>query len=110
MLGPAFHISSKKTTSAVGKYPSVILTYLSSSFRAEMDTGPNISSGVLKRDIRYSKERPFRKADFSLLATMLFAVPGGPSRKILSPATAAKRDRESTCSFSKIPFPKTSNN
>ena len=60
-----------------------------------------------------AKARPWIKRmviPYALSAIILFAVPGGPSRKILSPATAAKRDRESTCSFSKSPFPKASNN
>jgi hypothetical protein len=46
-----------------------------------MDTGPKISSGVLNRFIRYSNERPSRKANLSLRAMRLLATPGGPSRK-----------------------------
>ena len=65
-----------------------------------METGPKISSGVLKRDIRYSKEHPPSKAIFSLRATMLFPTPGGPSRKTPSPATAANKDKAITWSFS----------
>ena len=98
--GPAFHISSRKTTSAVGRKPSTTRSYLSSFFKREIDTGPNISSGVLKRDIRYSNDFPPRKISFNLLATRLFAVPGGPNKNILSPATAHSNDIAKMCCFS----------
>lgn len=85
MLGLAFHISSRNTMVEVGKKPSTTRSYLSSFFSSEIDTGPNISSGVLKRDIRYSNATPSLKASFRRRATKLFAVPGGPSRNMLSP-------------------------
>ena len=103
MAGPAFHISSRKTIDAVGKYPCVIRSYVSSSFNFEMDTGPNISSGVLKRDIRYSKASASLNASLSLRATKLLATPGGPNRKILSPAMADNRESAMVCSFSNTP-------
>ena len=100
MAGPAFQISSRNTTSAVGRYPSTIRSYVSSSFSFEMDTGPKISSGVLNLDIRYSKALAPRKASFRRRATILLATPGGPSRKMLSPAMADSSERAMTCSFS----------
>ena len=103
MAGPAFHISSRKTIDAVGKYPFVIRSYVSSSFNFEMETGPNISSGVLKRDIRYSKASASLNASLSLRATKLLATPGGPSRKILSLAMADNRESAMVCSFSNTP-------
>ena len=103
IAGPAFHISSRKTIDAVGKYPFVIRSYVSSSFNFEMETGPNISSGVLKRDIRYSKASASLKASLSLRATKLLATPGGPNRKILSPAMADNRESAMVCSFSNTP-------
>ena len=65
-----------------------------------MLTGPNISSGVLKRDIRYSNDRASLNASFSLLATIDLATPGGPSNITLSPASAAISESESSVSFS----------
>ena len=67
-------------------------SYLSSSFNLEIDTGPNISSGVLKRDIRYSKAVLWSKASFKRLAIRLLATPGGPRKKILSPEIAESSD------------------
>lgn len=100
MEGPAFHISSKNTMSAWGRYPSVKRSYLSSFFNLEMETGPNISSGVENRDMRYSNALASLKTIFSRLATILLAVPGGPNRKMLSPAMAARSARLIMCSFS----------
>ena len=102
IAGPAFHISSRNTTSELGKYPSVARSYISLFFSREIDTGPNISSGVENLDMRYSNDRALRNALFSLRATMLFATPGGPRRIILSPAIAARRDRLISESFSYI--------
>ena len=65
-----------------------------------MLTGPKISSGVENLDIRYSNEAALRKAIFSLLATIDFATPGGPSSMMLSPARAASSDRLISVSFS----------
>jgi hypothetical protein len=68
-----------------------------------MDTGPKISSGVLKRDIRYSKLRFSQNTSFSLRATKLLAVPGGPNKKMLSPAILHSNASERMCSFSYTP-------
>ena len=100
IAGPAFHISSRKTTSAVGKYPSVTHSYLSDSLRRLILTGPNISSGVEKRDIRYSKASALTKASFNRRATMDLATPGGPRSRMLSPARAASKDKLISVSFS----------
>ena len=104
IAGPAFHISSRNTTSAVGRYPSMLRSYLSESFNLLILTGPNISSGVEKRDIRYSNDFASLNADFNRLATIDFATPGGPSRMMLSPASAARRDKANSVSFSYIPL------
>ena len=104
MAGPAFHISSRKTTSAVGRYPFTACSYLSDSFKRLMLTGPNISSGVEKRDIRYSNALASTKALFNRRATIDFATPGGPSNKILSPAKAASKDKPISASFSYTPL------
>ena len=103
MAGPAFHISSRRTIVAVGKYPFVMRSYVSSSFNLDMETGPNISSGVLKRDIRYAKASASLKASLSLRASRLLATPGGPYRKMLSPAIADSRESAMVCSFSNTP-------
>ena len=79
-------------------------SYLSDDFSSAIDTGPKISSGVENRDIRYSKLLAFLNAAFSLLATIDFATPGGPSMMMLSPATAASSDRATSVSFSYIPL------
>ena len=47
MAGPAFHISSRNTTLAVGRYPSMARSYLSNSLSRLILIGPNISSGAL---------------------------------------------------------------
>ena len=65
-----------------------------------MLTGPKISSGVENRDIRYSNDRAPLKAHFSRLATIDLATPGGPSRIMLSPASAAHRASAISLSFS----------
>ena len=39
-------------------------------------------------------------AVFNCRATILFATPGGPSRMILSPARAARSDKDISVSFS----------
>ena len=65
-----------------------------------METGPKISSGVLNLDIKYSKALACLNANFNLRATILFATPGGPNKKILSPAMAESNDKAMTCSFS----------
>ena len=44
---------------------------MSCSFNLEIETGPNISSGVLKRDIRYSNELPCPNIIFSRRAIIL---------------------------------------
>ena len=98
------HISSRNTTSAVGRYPSTARSYLSDSFRRLMLTGPKISSGVEKRDIRYSNALASTKALFNRRATIDFATPGGPSNKILSPAKAASKDKPISASFSYTPL------
>ena len=49
---PAFHISSKKTTSDSGKYPLVNRIYCPLSFNSCIDKGPKTSSGVEKRVIK----------------------------------------------------------
>ena len=69
-----------------------------------MLTGPKISSGVLKRDIRYSKDRASLNADFNRRATIDLATPGGPRRMMLSPASAASKAIASSVSFSYIPL------
>ena len=53
--------------------------------------------------MRYSKAFPSRKISFSRLATRLLAVPGGPNKKKLSPATAQSNDIARMCCFSYIP-------
>ena len=100
IAGPAFHISSRNTTSAVGRYPSMLRSYLSESFNLLILTGPKISSGVENLDIRYSNDFASLNANFSRLATIDFATPGGPSNMMLSPASAARRDKASSVSFS----------
>ena len=108
--GLAFHISSRNTMVAVGRNPSTTRSYLSSFLSMDIDTGPKISSGVLKRDMRYSKAFPSLNASFRRRATKLFAVPGGPSRKILSPAMALSNDMAMICSFSYTPCESTFSN
>ena len=100
MAGPAFHISSRNTTLAVGRYPSTARSYLSNSFRRLMLMGPNISSGVEKRDIRYSKAFASLNAAFRRRATIDLATPGGPNKRTLSPASAANNDKPNSVSFS----------
>ena len=100
MAGPAFHISSRNTTSAVGRNPSVALSYTSSDLSLAMLTGPNISSGVENLDIKYSNDVAPPKAFFSRRATIDFATPGGPSNKMLSPANAANSARAISVFFS----------
>lgn len=65
-----------------------------------MLTGPNISSGVEKRDIRYSNARALANTSFKRLATIDLATPGGPSNKMLSPASEANRESAISFSFS----------
>ena len=79
-------------------------SYLSDDFSSEIDTGPKISSGVEKRDIRYSKLLALLKAAFSRLATIDFAIPGGPRMIMLSPAMAANSANAISVSFSYIPL------
>jgi hypothetical protein len=50
--------------------------------------------------MRYSNELEFLNADFSRLAIIDFATPGGPSKIILSPASAANIESDSSLSFS----------
>src|SRR5574344_1123914 len=69
-----------------------------------MLTGPKISSGVEKRDIRYSKLCASLKANFNRRAIILLATPGGPNKMILSPAKAANKARAISDSFSYIPL------
>ena len=76
---------------------------MSCSFNLEIETGPNISSGVLKRDIKYSNELPCLNIIFSRRAIILFAVPGGPNKNILSPAKVLSKAKDIICSFSKSP-------
>ena len=65
-----------------------------------MLTGPNISSGVEKRDMRYSKAEALAKASLSRRAIIDLATPGGPSSRMLSPANEASRARAISFSFS----------
>lgn len=58
-----------------------------------METGPNISSGVLNLDIRYSNALFSLNAYLSLRATKLLATPGGPNRKILSPGNGCQKGK-----------------
>lgn len=61
---------------------------------------------ILKRFwfyIRYSNALFSLNAYFSFRATKLLATPGGPNRKILSPAMAANKERAMVCSFSNTP-------
>ena len=55
-----------------------------------MDSGPKIS-GVEKRVIKYSNALACLNASFILLAIKLLAIPGGPSKKTLSPLRAASK-------------------
>ena len=104
MAGPAFQISSRKTTSALGRYPSVIRSYCSLSLSLAILTGPNTSSGVEKRDIRYSKELASLNTFLIERAIMDFATPGGPRMSMLSPAIAANRASLSSHSLSYTPL------
>ncbi len=65
--------------------------------------GPNISSGVENRDMRYSKDAAPLKASFNRRATIDFATPGGPNNNMLSPARAAKSARAVSVFFSYMP-------
>lgn len=75
-------------------------SYLSFSFNRDMLTGPNISSGVENRDMRYSNDRAPEKAEVSRCATIDLAIPGGPNKIILSPAIAASNAILISVSFS----------
>ena len=100
IAGPAFHISSRNTISADGRYPSITRSYTSSVFRRLILTGPKISSGVENLDMRYSKHEAPTKASFNLRATIDFAIPGGPNKAMFSPAIAASRPSLISNSFS----------
>ena len=104
MAGPAFQISSRKTTSALGRYPSVIRSYCSESLSLAILTGPNTSSGVENLDIRYSNELASLKTFLMERAIMDLATPGGPRIRILSPAIAASRANLSSHSLSYTPL------
>ena len=104
IAGPAFHISSRKTTSAVGKYPSIILSYVSWSLSLLILTGPKISSGVENLLMRYSNPVLFLKAILSRLAIMLLPTPGNPKRNIDSPANELSSDRAIVSSRSNAPL------
>ena len=103
MAGPAFQISSRNTMLAPGRYLSVRRSYLSSSLSFLILIGPKISSGVLNLLIKYSKLTPSRKAYLRRRAIKLLPTPGGPSRKMLSPATAVNNARRTASSRSYRP-------
>mmetsp|Transcript_8904 Transcript_8904/g.20195 ORF Transcript_8904/g.20195 Transcript_8904/m.20195 type:complete len:268 (+) Transcript_8904:780-1583(+) len=97
----ALKISSTNATSAVGRYPSVCRTYLSFS-SPDMERGPNSSSGTENRVSSLSKNRPWHTS-LSLRASSLLAVPGGPSRRRCSPASAASSMSLTSVSLSRSP-------
>ena len=68
----------------------------------DLPSNENVENSVaVNRDIRYSNAEALRNASFSRRPTILLATPGGPKRKMLSPATAESRARATICSFSK---------
>jgi hypothetical protein len=100
----ALKISSRKTSSASTSFPAVMRRY-SSRFSPATDTGPNNSSGVVKRVIRYAKLRspapfcgPMRSA--RLVTNADFAVPGGPRTTRCCRASNATREARMTSSRS----------
>mmetsp|Transcript_7342 Transcript_7342/g.26747 ORF Transcript_7342/g.26747 Transcript_7342/m.26747 type:complete len:302 (+) Transcript_7342:637-1542(+) len=81
----ALNTSSKNATTASGRYPSTLRVNLSfsSSFR---DRGPKSSSGTEKRVKSLSKNLPLQ-IFAKRRASKLFAVPGGPTKRMCSPAS-----------------------
>jgi hypothetical protein len=92
----ALKLSLCKTSSASTSFPALIRPY-SSRFSPATDTGPNNSSGAVKRVIKYAK-LPFCGP---MLAARLvtgadFAVPGGPRTTMRRRASIAASGRRLT--------------
>ena len=100
MAGPAFHISIQEYYTCRRRYPSMARSYLSNSLSRLILIGPNISSGVEKRDIRYSKAFAPFEGSLQSACHHGFGNPGGPSKRTLSPASAANNDKPNSVSFS----------
>mmetsp|Transcript_38990 Transcript_38990/g.124084 ORF Transcript_38990/g.124084 Transcript_38990/m.124084 type:complete len:221 (+) Transcript_38990:1054-1716(+) len=97
----ALKISSTNATVAEGRYPSIWRTYWSFS-RPRMERGPKSSSGTEKRVRRRSKKTPWHTME-SLRPSSDLAVPGGPRKRMCSPAMAARSISRTSASLSTSP-------
>ena len=96
----ALKISSRNPTDALGRNPSVTRLYSSFS-RAQSDSGPKISSGVVNLvNSRWKKPPPSETRSPNRLATILFAVPGGPNSSKCSLASIASTTSRDSSSLS----------